>query len=319
MALTHFTLPGPVQRQVEDFASGLLQPPAGATVDFAAPAGEPALVPPDSVSWQVFKNPATLFIGGVAAVLLELAEPRVRHGVWDHSSFRNLPLARLQRTGLAAMLSVYGPEGAARAMIAGVNRMHQQVSGTTSGGLAYRADDPELLDWVQATAAYGFLEAYAAFARPLSTAERDLYYAEAVPVAALYGARGAPASQPELHALFRKMRPKLEPSPTIFEFLGIIRRMPALPAAARPAQALFLKAAVEILPHGVPELLGLGSEWRLSSWERPLVKAMGAAADRLLLRSSPAVQSCLRLGLPEDYLYGKTRRRIRGAEPRGRG
>ena len=315
MALTHFTLPGPVQRQVEVFASGLLQPPAGAAVDFSAPVGEPALVPADSVSWRVFKNPATLFIGGVAAVLLELAEPRVRHGVWDHSSFRDQPLARLQRTGLAAMLSVYGPESAARAMIGGVNRMHQQVSGTTSGGVSYRADDPELLDWVQATAAYGFLEAYAAFAHPLSPAVRELYYAEAVPVAALYGARGAPASQADLYALFRKMRPKLEPSQTIFEFLDIMRKMPALPAPARPAQALFLRAAVEILPHGVRELLGLRAEWRLRSWERPLVKAMGAAADRLLLRHSPAVQSCLRLGLPEDYLY----RPIREAEPPARG
>ncbi len=314
MALTHFTLPGPVQRQVESFASGLLQPPAGATVDFSVPPGEPALVAADSVSWRVFKNPATLFIGGVAAVLLELAEPRVRHGVWDHSSFRDQPLARLQRTGLAAMVSVYGPESAAQAMIAGVNRMHQQVSGITSGGVPYRADDAKLLDWVQATAAYGFLEAYAAFAHPLSTAERDLYYSEAVPVAALYGARGAPASQADLHALQRKMQPKLEPSQTIFKFLEIMRRMPALPAAARPAQALFLRAAVEILPHGVRELLGFGAKWRLRSWERPLVKTMAAAADRLLLRSSPAVQSCLRLGLPEDYLYRG--RSIREAEPR---
>ena len=72
-------------------------------VDFSAPRGEPALAAPDSVSWQVFKNPVALFIGGVAAVLLELAEPRVRHGVWDHSSFRERPMQRLQRTGLAAM------------------------------------------------------------------------------------------------------------------------------------------------------------------------------------------------------------------------
>jgi uncharacterized protein (DUF2236 family) len=34
----------------------------------------------------VFKNPVTLFIGGVGAVLLELAEPRVRDGVWGHST-----------------------------------------------------------------------------------------------------------------------------------------------------------------------------------------------------------------------------------------
>jgi uncharacterized protein (DUF2236 family) len=244
-----------------------------------------------------------LFIGGVAAVLLELAEPRVRHGVWDHSSFRTDPLTRLQRTGLAAMMTVYGPQSAARAMIGSVSRMHAKVAGTTSTGTPYRADDPELLTWVQATASFGFLEAYAAYAHPLSNAERDLYYAEAAPLAALYGATGAPSSQGEFHALFRAMRPKLEASPTIFKFLHIMRRVPALPAIARPAQLLLIRAAVEILPHGLAGHLKLGHKWRLRSWERPLVKAVAAAADRLLLRSAPPVQACLRLGLPENYLY----------------
>jgi uncharacterized protein (DUF2236 family) len=306
MAFNSFSLPGPLQQQVETMAHGLLQPAEGPAVDFSAPAGEPALVPPDSVSWRVFKNPLTLFIGGVTAVLLELAEPRVRHGVWDNTSFRTDPMARLQRTGLAAMVTIYGAQSVARAMIAGVGRLHAAVAGTTSDGTRYRADDPELLTWVQATASFGFLEAYAAYASTLSQAERDLYYAEAVPVAALYGATGAPASQGELHALFRTMRRKLEPSSTVFEFLDIMRSLPALPAAGRPAQLLLIKAAVEILPHGIPACLKLGPEWRLRSWERPLVKAMAMAADRLILRSAPPVQSCLRLGLAEDYLYRRS-------------
>jgi hypothetical protein len=46
------------------------------SADFLRPAGEAALVSPDSVSWRVFKNPLSLFIGGVAAVIMELAELR---------------------------------------------------------------------------------------------------------------------------------------------------------------------------------------------------------------------------------------------------
>jgi uncharacterized protein (DUF2236 family) len=297
------TLPAPVQRSIEDFSAGFLMPEGAPAADFRHPAGERALVPAGSVSWRIFKNPVTMFIGGVAAVLLELAEPRVRHGVWDRSNFRTEPLKRLQRTGLAAMVTIYGPESAARTMIAGVNAMHARVSGTTGCGIEYRADDPDLLDWVQATAAFGFLEAYAAYVRAIPGAERDLYYSEAVPVAALYGATGAPASQAEALALFRRMRPKLEPSGTLLEFLDVMRLMPALPAAGRPAQALLVRAAIDILPHGIPDLLRLGPEWRLRSWERPLVRTLARSADRLLLRSSPAVQSCLRLGLAEDYLY----------------
>ena len=45
------------------------------TVDFLQPAGEPALITPDSVSWRIFKSPIALYIGGIAAVLLELASP----------------------------------------------------------------------------------------------------------------------------------------------------------------------------------------------------------------------------------------------------
>ena len=40
------------------------------------------------MSWRVFKNPLSLFIGGITAVIMELAEPRVRTGVWEHTTFR---------------------------------------------------------------------------------------------------------------------------------------------------------------------------------------------------------------------------------------
>jgi uncharacterized protein (DUF2236 family) len=76
--------------------------------DFLQPPGEAALVSADSVSWRVFKNPLSLFIGGVAAVIMELAEPRVRTGVWEHTTFRINPIGRLQRTGFAAMVTIYG-------------------------------------------------------------------------------------------------------------------------------------------------------------------------------------------------------------------
>ena len=101
-----------------------LQSRSGAMPDLSVPLGESGLVPPDSVSWRVFKNPIGLFVGGVSAVLLELAEPRVRSGVWDFTTFRTDPMARMQRTGAAAMLTVYGARSMAEKRIAGVRRMH---------------------------------------------------------------------------------------------------------------------------------------------------------------------------------------------------
>jgi len=301
MSQTSLRLPGPLHDRVEAMA-GTLMRVEGLVIDFSAPVGAPALAAPDSVSWRIFKNPVALFIGGVAAVLLELAEPRVRSGVWDHTSFRTDPVTRLRRTGLAAMVTVYAPRETAEAMIAGVNRRHARVTGTADDGAAYAADDPDLLDWVQATASFGFLHGYHRFAARLSQADRDRFYAEAAPAARLYGALNSPMSEADLVQAFDAMAPRLQPSPVIREFLGIIRKAPALPPGMRMLQPLLVRAAVDVLPAWAQERLDLGDQG-LAPWERPLVRAMGRAADRLALETLPPAQSCLRMGLPADWLF----------------
>jgi uncharacterized protein (DUF2236 family) len=160
---TPIALPWPLRSGLEAATRALFGLGDQSSVDFLRPGGEAALVSPDSVSWRVFKNPLSLFIGGVAAVIMELAEPRVRTGVWEHTTFRIDPIRRLRRTGLAAMVTIYGARGTAEAMIARIRRMHDRVAGSTPAGKAYRANDPELLNWVQGTAAYGFLQAYHAY------------------------------------------------------------------------------------------------------------------------------------------------------------
>ncbi len=295
-------LPASLQRWVDGTARAWLEPPGIPHFDFTCPRGEAALAGPHSVSWRIFKNPAALFVGGVAAVLLELAEPRVRAGVWEHSSFRSDPVRRMQRTGLAAMVTVYGPRSAAEQMIAGVVRRHGAVAGTTPAGEAYRACDPALLTWVHATAAFGFAEAYHRYARPLGREEFDRFYAESVPAARLYGALDAPDSSAGMHALFLSMHGRLEPSPTVFEFLDIMRVAPVFPPLLRPAQRMLVRAAVEIVPGWVRERLGLTSAYGLRGWE-PLARQVGGLSGRVVLRSGPAAQACTRLGLPADYLY----------------
>src|SRR5690606_36802687 len=120
-----------------------MQPPPGLDVDFRAPPGAEALVPANGISWRIFANPLALFIGGVGAVLLELAEPAVRSGVWDHSNFRKDPVTRLRRTGFAALVTVYAPRAEAERMISHVVRMHDRVTGTTPDGTPYHANRSE--------------------------------------------------------------------------------------------------------------------------------------------------------------------------------
>ena len=291
-------------RRLDAAAARLLRPEDGAPgIDFAEPSGEAALFAPESVAWRVFKNPVALLVGGVAAVVLELAHPAVRTGVWEHSAFPVDPVGRMQRTGLAALVSVYGPRSRAEAMIAGVARRHARVEGRTPAGEPYRATDPRLLDWVHATATYGFTTAYARFAAPLSEDERSRAFAEALETARLFGATGAPASLPEWRRMLASVRAELEPSPIMHEMLGFVRTAPVLPWALQPLQRLMLRGAVEVVPPWVRERLGLGPRMGLRPGEAPLLRRAGALADRIVLPSGPPAQASLRLGLPANHLY----------------
>jgi uncharacterized protein (DUF2236 family) len=296
-------LSAPVRARIDRAALAFLSSDHGSFVDFSAPPGEPALVSPDSVSWRIFKNPVALFVGGVAAVILELAEPRVRTGVWEHTTFRKDPVARLRRTGLAAMVTVYAARGIAEKMIARVRALHERIEGVTPEGESYRASDPELLCWVQATAAFGFLEAYSTYVAPVSDADRERYFNEGREAARLYGAGTSPQSDADWRSLYAVMKPRFRSSPIIFEFLDIMRRAPALPGALRLTQGALIRAAIDIIPADAREILGLDASFGINGLEKNLVRQMGKRADRWTLPSSPAAQACLRMGRPADWLY----------------
>ncbi len=293
----------PIRARLDNAATAFLTGDGASRVDFTSPKGEAALTGPDSVSWRIFKNPVALFVGGMTAVILELAEPRIRTGVWEHTTFRTDPVARLRRTGLAAMVTVYGARSVSEKMIAGVGRLHARVGGVTPDGAPYRATDPELMNWVQATAAFGFMEAYHAYVAPLSDADRDRYFGEGQAAARLYGATGAPRSRDDWNALYARMSPLFQRSDIIFEFLSIMRAAPALPGPVRLAQGSLIRAAIDLVPDDARRILGLDASYGLRPFEKLLVRRMGKRADRWPLPSSPAAQACVRMGRPADYLY----------------
>lgn len=271
-------------------------------IDFATPHGEAAVVAPGSMSWQVFRNPLTMFVGGIAAVLLELGEPRVRSGVWAHSTFKSDPVRRLRRTGLAAMVTVYGARSRFEALAARVRGMHGRVEGVTPAGEAYRAGDPELLAWVQGTAAMTFLDAYRTYVRPVALAGRDRYYAEGAAGSRLYGVTGAATSQAAIDAMLAAMRPRLEASAVLDELVAILRAAPVLPAALRPLQHVAIRAAVDLLPLAERDRLGLARHGGLRFGEAALLRTIARTLDRVAVASSPSAQACVRVGLPYDWL-----------------
>ncbi len=275
----------------------------GWKIDFETPSGERSLQHPSSLQWRIFKNQVALGIGGVAAVLMEFADARIRSGVWDHSTYKADPIGRSKRTGIAAMVGCYGPESAARRVIQGVTNMHARVQGQTPKGEGYKALDPELLDWVAATAAFGFLNAYDRFVSPLSDAQKDRFYRDGAVVARLYGANNTPGTQGEFLAFMERLAPRFEPHPIVTEFLDIIQSGKAAPNVPRFLHRALARASVSILPPLVREKLALGREYDLTTADWLALKLVARLAERRMDPRSPGCQASVRLGLPRDFLY----------------
>lgn len=292
-----------IQRRLESALVPNFELASGLQLNFVSPPDSPALFRADSMSWQVFKNPLTLYIGGVAAVILQLSEPRVRSGVWNHSSFRSAPLRRMQRTGLAALMTVYGPADQTALMIAQVRKIHACIRGITEDGRTYDADDPELLNWVHATTSFGFSAAYHCYARNLSGSEFDRMLSEGCAAAQLYGVTRAPRNRRELYKIFTELEDQLEASTIIGDFLHIMEDIPGLGHIPPRIQRLIVKAAVGLVPSRLRRKLGLHDKWKINPLERKFLRSLAYLGERLVLRNHPAVQACQRLGLPEGYLY----------------
>jgi len=275
----------------------------GWKIDYATPPGEAAYLDPGSVHWRIYKNPIALVIGGVAAVLLEFADARIRSGVWDHSTYKADPVGRSKRTGIAAMVGVYGPQSAARRVIQGVTNMHSRVGGHTPGGEAYKALDVELLDWVSATAGYGFLNAYDRFVSPLSETDKTRFYEEAHPIAQLYGVRYSPSSTADFLMMLDRLVDRFEPHPIVEEFIGIIQSGQAAPNAPKALHRALARASISLLPPVVRQKLALGRDYDLSLIDSLMLKAAGRLADRIPIPGSPPCRASQRLGLPADFLY----------------
>lgn len=149
---------------------------------------------PGSVIRRLGNTPITPFLGGGAAVLLQVAHPLVAAGVVQHSDYRNDLWRRLARTLRALYLITYGTRAEAERAGGAVRAVHTHVRGETTeplgrfpAGTPYSAEDPELQLWVHATLVAASLAAYQRFVRRLSRAEQDSYYREMTLVAELFG------------------------------------------------------------------------------------------------------------------------------------
>jgi uncharacterized protein (DUF2236 family) len=149
---------------------------------------------PESVVRRLGNSPVTPFLGGGAAVLLQVAHPLVAAGVVDHSGYDRDLWRRLVGTLRALYLITFGDRAEAERAGARVRSVHARVAGRTReplgpfpAGTPYSACDPVLQVWVHSTLVYSSLAAYELFVSPLSPRERERYHREMNVVAELFG------------------------------------------------------------------------------------------------------------------------------------
>ena len=131
----------------------------------------------DSVARRINRE-TFMLLGGPAAVLMQVAHPLVAAGVHQHSTFRRSPFRRLVRTADTTLAIVFGERATAERALKQIDRSHGPVHGHTADGRAYRARDPRLLLWVQATLVLTSLRWYEDVMGRLSDAERESYWDE---------------------------------------------------------------------------------------------------------------------------------------------
>src|SRR5207245_6723549 len=117
--------------------------------------------------------------GGTSALLRQVAHPLVAAGVHQYSDFRLDPFGRLHRTLNTTLATVFGDTLTARHALRRIDDRHGTIAGMAADGRAYRARDPRLLLWVQATLVLTSLRFYELVVGPLGAIDRERYWDEA--------------------------------------------------------------------------------------------------------------------------------------------
>ena len=239
----------------------------------------PRWFPEDAPIRQVHGD-ASMFVGGVRALLLQSLHPLAMAGVAAHSGFKGDPWGRLQRTSHFLAVTTFGTAEDAEAMVRRIRAVHATVVGTAPDGRPYAASDPHLLRWVHVAEIDSFLAAHQRYgARPLDQAGRDRYVAEVARVAEELGVDEPPRSEADLRDQLAGYRPELATTPAARETARFLLLHPPLPVLARVPYGALSAAAVSLLPRWARRKLVLPY---LPLTEAVVVRAAGATVTRTI-------------------------------------
>ena len=267
------------------------------TLDQASP--DPGWFGPDSVSWRVHHDPASV-VGGIRALLLQSLHPQVMLGFHGVTDTRDDPWGRLSRTGRYVNAITYGTVDEADAAAARVRRIHASL------GL----DRPEWLLWVHCGAVDSWLVSHRRSGAPMTDAEADRYVEEQVIAARLVGCAEAdvPRTVAELADYLSAARAELDVLP---ETRDAVRSLlwPAMQpkvewlTPARPAWTTFALTGFGLLPRWARRMFALPglptTDLSATVSARAIRAALVAVPESR--RTNPHLRAAqLRLGLDTD-------------------
>ena len=198
---------------------------------------------------QIVHSDASMFIGGIRALLLQSLHPLAMAAVDQHSGFRGDPWGRLQRTSTFLAETTFGTEEMAQRAVDIVHAVHNRVVGIAPDGRPYAANDPHLLLWVHIVEVDSFLTAFDHYGRrTLTQPERDTYVEQTAHVARALGAEEPPTTTAELAACLERYRPELETTHAARHTARYLLFRPPVPLTLRPGYTLLSAAAVGLMP-----------------------------------------------------------------------
>jgi uncharacterized protein (DUF2236 family) len=267
--------------------------------------------------WRVNRE-AVLLGAGPAALLLQIAHPHVAEGVAHHSTFEADPWRRLHGTLRTTMDLVFGDGPAAERAIRRLNGIHRGVRGDARdpvarelAGPSYRALDPALLLWVQATLIVTSVRAYERWVGPLTTADHEEFWSEARTVGVRLGIP-LDVSPPDWAALMRYWDTMLGPdgpvtvTPTARRLARLIVRPPFPFVPGRVVDLLNLPG-LALLPPVVREGFGIPWDTRRERLARLIARGL-----RLWVGVVPAAWRAMPQARAAER---RARRAIRSSEP----
>jgi uncharacterized protein (DUF2236 family) len=256
-----------------------------------------------------------LLLGGGAAILLQLADPRVARGVARHSGFHERPLARLLGTLDYVYAIGFGDDELARHAARRVNARHRPVRGdSAAGGPSYSAFDADAQRWVASTLLAVALTVHERVWGPLDTRAADAVVRGYAPLGTSLQARGSgwPGTRADFDAWWADRVGRLEvgdDARTVARALmsGTSKLPPGSTALLPPVRLL----TAALLPAAVRDAYGFRYTPRAERVADDWFRAISVLYPRLprAVRHAP-MQASLR--------RARRRSRYAGHEPRGR-